>query len=353
MSGTIGRLRPKISVIVVNWNGKHFLDTCLTALGRQSFTDFEVILVDNGSADGSEEYVRANFPEVRLLALEENRGFTGGNIAGWKEARGELIILLNNDTEVHPRWLEEIHGASLAYPEAGGFACKMLMFDERTRIDNCGFELAATGTSFDLGRGRTDGPEWSRPREVFGACGGAAVYQRSMLEKVGFFDDDFFMTFEDVDLNFRAQLQGFKCIFVPGAIVYHHLRGTMRKHNARQIFFSQRNNEYFYLKNMPLPLLLRFIPRRILYEAGACTYFCLLGQAGPFFKAKLDVVRNLGPLLRKRKQVQGKRTLAARELRQMMCADTLRSDLRRRWAKFRGALPEGLRRRTRMQEGIS
>lgn len=343
----------EMSVIVLNWNGKHFLDTCLTALRRQTFKDFEVILVDNASTDGSQEYVRTNFPEVRLLALGENLGFTGGNIAGWKEAKGELIILLNNDTEVHPWWLEAIHEASLAYPEAGGFACKMLMFDERTRIDNCGFDLAATGTSFDVGRGKLDGPEWSRPREVFGACGGAAVYRRSMLEKVGFFDDEFFMTFEDVDLSFRAQLQGFKCIFVPGAVVYHHLRGTMRKHNARQIFFSQRNNEYFYLKNMSLSLLLRLLPRRVLYEAGACVYFCLLGQARPFFAAKLDVLRNLRPLLRKRKQVQRERTLSARELRRMMCADTLGSDLRRRWAKFRGALPEALRRRTRVGESTS
>ena len=344
---------PRTSVIVINWNGKHFLDTCLTALRRQTFKDFETILVDNGSSDGSQEHVRANFPEVRLLALGENLGFTGGNIAGWNEARGELIILLNNDTEVHPQWLESIHEAALAYPEAGGFACKMLMFDERTRIDNCGFDLGATGTSFDLGRGRADGPEWRSPREVFGACGGAAVYRRKMLEKVGFFDDDFFMTFEDVDLNFRAQLQGFKCMFVPGAIVYHHLRGTMRKHNARQTFFSQRNNEYFYLKNMPLALLVRFLPRRILYEVGAFAYFCLLGQARPFLAAKLDVLKNLGPLLRKRQRVQRERTLSAGELRRMMCADTLGNDLRRRWAKFRGALPATLRRHSRVTEGIS
>jgi GT2 family glycosyltransferase len=344
---------PAMSVVVINWNGKHFLETCLTALRRQTFTDFETLLVDNASTDGSQEYVRANFPEVRLIALSENRGFTGGNIAGWKEAKGELIVLLNNDTEVHPQWLEAIHEASLAYPAAGGFACKMLMFDERTRIDNCGYDLTSLAMPHDLGRGQTDGAEWARPREVFGACGGAAVYRRRMLERVGFFDDDFFMTFEDVDLNFRAQLQGYKCIFVPGAIVYHHLRGTMRKHNARQIFFSQRNNEYFYLKNMPLSILARFAPRRVLYEVGACAYFCLLGQAWPFFAAKLDVLRNLGPLLRKRKQVQLERTLSAGELRRMMCADTLGSDLRRRWVKFRDALPEVRRRRPNVPEGIS
>ena len=134
---------PEISVIVVNWNGKHFLETCLTALRRQTFRDFETILVDNGSEDGSAEYVRSGFPEVRLIALDRNLGFTGGNIAGYEQACGELIVLLNNDTEVDPRWLEEIHKARRDYPAAGSFASKMLYFDERNRIDNCGFGLTA------------------------------------------------------------------------------------------------------------------------------------------------------------------------------------------------------------------
>src|SRR5438067_2539796 len=127
---------PESSVIVVNWNGKHFLDTCLAALQRQTFRDFETILVDNGSEDGSAEHVHTQFPDVQLLALGENRGFTGGNIAGWEESRGELIVLLNNDTEVDPRWLEELHKASREFPRAGSFASKMLYFDDRNRIEN-------------------------------------------------------------------------------------------------------------------------------------------------------------------------------------------------------------------------
>jgi len=348
----MGTPNPEMSVIVLNWNGKHFLETCLSSLRRQTFRDFEVILVDNCSTDGSQEYVRANFPEVRLIALGENRGFTGGNIAGWREARGELIVLLNNDTEVHPCWLEAIHEASPAFPEAGSFACKMLMFDDRARIDNCGFDLGRSGASVDLGRGEVDGPEWSEPREVFGACGGAAVYRRCLLESVGFLDDDFFMTYEDVDLSFRAQLQGYKCIFVPGAVVYHHLRGTMRKHSARQVFHSQRNTEFFYIKNMPFSLMLRYLPHRIVYEVGACAYFCMLGQAPPFFTAKLDVLRNLPMLLRKRKELQRARTVPAARLRAVMCSGTFGSEMGRRWGKFRGALPGALRRSPRASQTI-
>jgi GT2 family glycosyltransferase len=126
-------------------------------------------VVDNGSKDESAEYVRAEFPEVNLIALRENRGFTGGNIAGYEQACGGLIILLNNDTEADPHWLEEIHKASRSYATAGAFATKMLFFDERTRIDNCGFALTAAGVTLDLGRGEEDGPGWSEPRKVFAA----------------------------------------------------------------------------------------------------------------------------------------------------------------------------------------
>ena len=164
---------PTISVIIPNWNGKQFLEDCLCAMRRQTFRDFETILVDNGSTDGSVEYVRTQFPEVNLLALPENLGFTGGNIAGYAQASGNLIVLLNNDTEAHPSWLEEIHRASQAYPDAGSFASKMMYFDERGRVENCGFDLGCPGATVDLGRDELDGPEWTQPRRVFGACWGS------------------------------------------------------------------------------------------------------------------------------------------------------------------------------------
>jgi len=329
MSGANGRLHPEISVIVVNWNGKRFLNACLSSLRRQTFSDFEVIVVDNGSEDGSAEYVRERFPEAKLIALGENRGFTGANIAGWKEANGKLMALLNNDTEVHPRWLEEIHKASVAFPNAGSFACKMLYFDKRDRIDNCGFAATKVGTTDDIGRGQRDGPAWMEPRLVFGACGGAVVYRRSMLEDVGFFDDDFFMTFEDVDLSFRAQLRGYACRFVPNAVVYHRYRATMNKFPARQVYFSQRNIELVYLKNMPLGLLLRSLPLRLLYEGGAAVYFFKIGAGKAFLTAKMDVFRQLPSVLRKRSAVQKARTITNGQLRSTMLGYNLQSKLKK------------------------
>lgn len=323
----------EMSVIVLNWNGKHFLETCLTALRKQTFQDFETILVDNGSEDGSAEYVRTQFPEVRLIALTRNLGFTGGNIAGYEQARGEIIVLLNNDTEADPRWLEEIHKASRDNPAAGSFASKMLYFDERNRIDNCGFGLTSAGLTVDLGRGEMDGPAWADPRQVFGACAGAAAYRRSMLNDIGFLDGDFFMTYEDVDLSFRAQLRGYQCRFVPAAIVYHRYRATMTKYPARQVFFSQRNIEFVYLKNMPFALMVRSLPQRLLYEIGGAAYFFKLGVGTAFLKAKIDTVRQLRSAFRKRSELLSKRILTNAQLRSLMQNHWLSS----KWKKFSSA----------------
>jgi len=309
---------PEMSVIVLNWNGKHFLETCLTSLRRQTFRDFETILVDNGSTDGSTEYVRVQFPEVRLIELRENRGFTGGNIAGWETVRKGapegLIVLLNNDTEAHPQWLESFHKASRAYPKAGTLASKMMMFDDRRRIENCGFAMSTIGFAIDLGRGELDSPAWSRQRQVFGACAGAAAYRRSMLEDINFLDNDFFMTSEDVDLSFRAQLRGYECWMIPEAIVYHHYRGAMAKFPARQAFFSQRNSEFVYLKNMPTALMLSRLPMRFIYELGATAYSFKVGSGAVFLKAKADALRQLPRVLRKRKQIQRSRIVTNRQL---------------------------------------
>jgi len=326
---------PLFSVVVINWNGKHFLETCLSALRNQRFRDFETILVDNGSGDGSVDFVGQRFPEVRVVALKQNVGFASGNIAGYEAASGEWIVLLNNDTEVDAGWLEALYQATQTYPTAGTLACKMLFFDERSKIDSCGFDLTGTGTTIDLGRGEANGSAWSEGRNVFGACGGAVAYRSSMLKAIGFFDPDYFMTFEDLDLSFRAQLAGYECVFVPGAVVYHCYRGTMTKYPARQVYFSQRNIEYAYLKNMPLSLILRYLPQRILYEFGSAIYFTRMGVGGAFFKAKLDAIRALPKLLAKRREIQKSRRISNAQLHLMLRGYCLGSKATKFWSAWR------------------
>jgi GT2 family glycosyltransferase len=300
---------PEISVIIVNWNGRHFLDDCLGAMRRQTFRDFETIFVDNGSTDGSVDYVRCHFPEVKVVILDDNCGFTGGNIAGYKVASGALIALLNNDTEADPDWLAEIHDASRRYANAGSFASKMMYFDNRQRIENCGFDVGTSATTIDLGRDEWDGTEWKIPREVFGACGGAAIYRRSMLEQIGFLDPDFFAIYEDLDLSFRAQLRGYGCVYVPRAVVFHRYRSTLGKRTDRQVFYSQRNIELVFFKNMPIGLMLRSAPQRLVYELGAAIHFARLGHGRAFLQGKWNALKQLPSLLKKRGQVQKRRAV--------------------------------------------
>lgn len=322
---------PDISVIIANWNGKEFLEECLSSLRRQTFRNFETIFVDNGSEDGSAEFVRTEFPEVRLLALQENRGFTGGNIAGYQHARGELIALLNNDTETEPHWLEEMHRAAQVHVKAGSFASKMMYFDERSRIENCGFDVGIAGTTIDLGRDEVDSPEWSHSRSVFGACGGAALYRRRMLDEIGFLDPDFFLIYEDVDLSFRAQLRGYECVFVPSAIVYHRYRASIGKAPVKQVYFSQRNTELVYLKNMPAKLILKGAPHRLIYELGSAAYFARQGAALAFLRAKLAVFKSLPAILRKRRDIQQRKTVANAHLQSKLSKACLSG----KWRKFR------------------
>jgi GT2 family glycosyltransferase len=321
---------PKISVIIANWNGKTFLADCLASLGRQTFRDFETILVDNGSSDGSADFVRAKFPEVRMVELADNRGFTGGNIAGYEHAKGELITLLNNDTEADCHWLEALYRASQIYLDAGSFASKMMYFDDRTRIENCGFDVGIGGATLDLGRDELDSAGWILPRKVFGACGGAAAYRRGMLDDIGFLDPDFFLIYEDVDLSFRAQLRGYSCVFVPEAIVYHRYRKSIGNLPARPVFFSQRNIEFVYLKNMPLKLMLQWAPQRLVYELGSAVYFARRGSGLAFWQAKLHALRSLPMMLRKRREIQRKRTVGDTQLASVMNKSLLSG----KWKKF-------------------
>jgi GT2 family glycosyltransferase len=339
----------EISVIIVNWNGEHFLAECLSALRRQTFQNFETILVDNGSTDGSADFVRTQFPEVKLLELPENRGFTGGNIVGYEKARGDLVALLNNDTEAHPNWLEEIQRASRAYPKAGSFASKMMYYYERSRIENCGFDLGTAGTTLDLGRDELDGPDRNHPCTVFGACGGAAAYRRNVLDDIGFLDRDFFLIYEDVDLSFRAQLQGYECVYIPGAIVYHRYRASIGKAWARQVYFSQRNIEFVYLKNMPLRLILQSLPERLVYEVGSALYFVRQGAGSAFLRAKLDVVRSLPRILRERKEIQKRRKATNSQLRTILRKSALLS----KWKKFRSGWSGSTQKPTSQSNSLS
>ena len=221
----------------------------------------------------------------------------------------------------------------------------MLYFEDRNRVDNCGSELTPAGTSIDLGRDELDGPAYAEYRWVFGGCAGAIGYRRAMLDDVGFFDTDFFMAYQDLDLSFRAQLRGHPCVFVPRAIVFHHYHATVKRSPAKHVFYSQRNIETVYLKNMPLALIVRSLPERMLYELGGAAYFCRMGTGRAFVKAKLEVIRQLPAILRKRREIQRRKTISNPQLRALMNGNWIGAKWRKLLSAWHGPSRESVRAR--------
>lgn len=248
---------PTVSVIIPNYNGLRFLDTCLNALRGQTYPRdrLDIILVDDGSCDNSVPHVREHYPEVRVLVLERNRGLAAACNRGAEIAQGEIIALLNNDTEAEPGWVDALVAALEEHPWAGAAASKMLLFDQRNVLHSAGDLMGVDGIPRNRGVWEEDRGQFDRDRVVFGGCGGAVAYRREVWQALGGFDEDLFMYLEDVDLAWRMQLRGWGTVFAPTARVYHHLSATGGGSLAS--FYTGRNTIWVTAKNMPGPLLRR------------------------------------------------------------------------------------------------
>jgi GT2 family glycosyltransferase len=243
---------PLLSIIIPNWNGAQHLPTCLDSLRRQTYTNLEVILVDNASTDQSVVLVRQDYPEVVLVELDENLGLTGGINRGIQVARGEIIAPLNNDTQASPDWAEWLVSALLDHPDAGMAASKMLLFDRRDTLHSAGDAYGVDGIPINRGVWQKDEGQFDKDEYIWGGCGGAVAYRQAMLDDIGLLDEDLFMYCEDVDLNWRAQLAGYKCVFAPRAVIYHHLSATGGGEIAS--FYTGRNTLWVLAKDYPADL---------------------------------------------------------------------------------------------------
>ena len=307
----------KVSIIVVNWNGQRLLKGCLEALCSQTYTNREIIVVDNASRDSSVCFVRESFPQVKIVELSQNKGFAGGNWEGLKIAKGEFIALVNNDARADNMWLENLLQPMLVDGEVGICASKLIL-EGTQRINSAGDSVTTAGVGFNRGLG-ADGALYSFAEPVFGACGAAVLYRKKMLEEIGFLDEDFFLYDEDTDLNFRAQLAGWKCVYVPNAVVYHKGNATAGRLSDLHVYHHTRNLEFVWIKNMPARLMFRFAHHKLIQELGAFCYLCLRHRKwAPFFKAKRDALRMLPKMWSKRREIQSRKKVSSRYLKKML-----------------------------------
>jgi GT2 family glycosyltransferase len=245
----------RVSVVIPNGNGRHLLPDCLDSLRAQSYRDFEAVVVDNASSDGSRDLLRERYPEVRPIALDYNGAFARAVNAGIVGTTSEIVVLLNNDTAAEPDWLTELVGALDGAPDAGMAASKLLLWDRRDTLHSAADFYGLDGVPGSRGVWTRDEGQYDRDRYVFGACGGAVAYRRTMLEDIGLFDGELVAYCEDVDLNLRAQAAGYRCVFAPRARVYHRLSATGGGPFAS--YYCGRNFITVLAKDVPGPILRR------------------------------------------------------------------------------------------------
>lgn len=295
-----------IDIIIPNYNGAGLLPTCLDALRAQTRRDFCVVVVDDGSTDGSRELLARQYPEVQVIVMPRNRGLAAAVNRAIEATGGEYVALLNNDTEADPRWLEQLVGALDRFPTYDFAASKLLLFDRRDHIHSAGDYYGMNGVPGNRGVWQRDRGQYDIMEEVFGPCAGAAAYRRAALEALAddgkVFDEDLVMYCEDVDLNLRARLRGFRTVYVPRAVVYHKLSATGG--GALASYYCGRNFLLVWAKNMPEHLVRRHWPALVRAQLGFALS-ALLHVREPAARARLrgqlDSLRALPRFLRKRR----------------------------------------------------
>ncbi|MCL5023593.1 MAG: glycosyltransferase family 2 protein [Nitrospirae bacterium] len=321
-----------ISVIIANMNGERYLPDCLRSLACQTFRDFEVILVDNGSTDGSLALLGKEFPWVKVIALEKNAGFAGGNNRGFAASSSRYVATLNNDTIADSGWLEALYEASEADSTIGMAASKIYLGRDSGELDSAGMLIYPDGMSRQRGHGETDRGQFDGIGEVLFPSACAALYRSDMLRELGYFDEDFFSYCEDSDLGLRARLAGWKAVFAPAAVVRHLYSGTGGRHSAFKARYVERNRFWVLLKDFPASSVLLF-PLYTLWRYLVQVYGLLSGRgsvarlaeqssasglASVVIRAYGEALARLPSMLKKRKEIWSRRRIGAGEYRALL-----------------------------------
>jgi GT2 family glycosyltransferase len=255
-----------VSIIISNYNGKEYLENCFSSLVRLNYSNYEIILIDNNSKDGSIEYTNNNYPQIKVIQNTENLGFAEANNIGYKNARGNYILFLNNDTTIDPNFLSILVEEIKKDKCIGGVQPKILQMDNPKKLNYVGGFLTSTGILYHFGCGKdADNPRYNQKLWIFSLIGAAMLFKREVLEKVGLFDKDYFAYFEETDLCHRIWLAGYKILYVPQAIIYHKGGGTsLRMNNSYIQFHSFKNRINSYIKNLNWLELLKILPLHVL-----------------------------------------------------------------------------------------
>ena len=308
----------RVTVIVVNWNGGIYLRECISKLLQQTLSPSRILVLDNGSTDGSADGL--NFaPQVTVRLLGENLGFARANNLALTDCDTEFVALLNPDAFPEACWLEKLVDAARTSPDVAAFGSRQMSHDSPGTLDGIGDVYHFSGLIWRDGYGRLYSAADNVGAEIFSPCAGAALYRRSALVEVGAFDEDYFCYVEDVDLGFRLRLAGYKSMYVPDSVVHHvGSASTGGKHSDFAVYHGHRNLVWAFIKNMPGALFWILLPLHIMLNAVTLVHFCIRGQGGIVLRAKWDAIKGVPRVWRRRRKVQETRSVSLLDIWRVM-----------------------------------
>jgi hypothetical protein len=335
---------PLVSVIIVNRNGAGFIEPCLKSVLDCSYQALEVIFVDNASTDGSLDELKEKFgrePRIKIIANKEGLGPAKGRNIGIRNSSGKYIAFLDNDTVVDPDWLKEPVRLFGSEGRIGAAQSKILLFDRKT-IDSLGHFISMIGFPYEIGVGETDRGQYDRQTEIFGARSAAMFIRRDVLDRIGYFDPDYFMHSEETDLSWRVWLQGYRIVFVPGSVVFHKRSGSISASAKRMMLYEgSKNCTKTLIKNLGPARLTATLPLHILAWLAMSFLLLLKGRAGDskaIIKGLAWVLRNIRRILKERKIIQQGRVNTDSRIASVMTGNLKAADLLRKGLKWTGGV---------------
>ena len=309
---------PKVSVVISTWNSAMHIQRCLDALSHQTFVDYEVLVVDNGSTDGSVDGLENKWPPIKIIQLHQNVGFAAANNLGARMASGKWLALLNSDAFPESDWLEQLLRAAEKNSEFVFFASRQVQANDHRLLDGAGDAYHVSGMAWRQYLGYPADQYGLEAREVFSPCAAAALYMRQAFLEVGGFDEEFFSYLEDVDLGFRLRLHGYRCLYVPEAIVYHIGSASLGVASDFAFYHAHRNLIWSFVQNMPAWMFWKYLPAHLMANLIYLSYYSLRLPGKAIWRGKWDALRGLRRALRKRKEIQSRRRVEPADLERVM-----------------------------------